>query len=85
MFIRGIKNPSEFESKNFSLTYYILSGTAKTLQWIFDAPLTYYISSPPNYLSIDSVQVSDYDLLYPSVYTFEISADNNQNIGIAGV
>ena len=55
VFIRGVKNPSEFENKNFTLTYYILSGTSKTLQWIFNAPLTYYISSPPNYLSINSV------------------------------
>ena len=35
VFIRGVKNPSEFENKDFTLTYYILSGTSRTLQWIF--------------------------------------------------
>lgn len=49
---------------------------------MFKQPLTYYISSPPKYLSIDSVEVSDNDLLYPSVYNFEISSDNGENIAI---
>ena len=84
-FIRGIKNPSEYQIKNFTLTYYILSGTDKTLQWFFNAPLTYHISSPPKYLSIDNLTVSDYDLLYPSTYTFAISADNNNFIAMEGV
>lgn len=48
------------------------------------APLTYYISSPPQYLSIDRVTVSDYDLLYPSVYTFKFSGASGNNIAIAG-
>ena len=84
-FIRGIKNPSEYLMKNFTITYYILSGNDKTLQWILNAPLTYYISSPPQYLAVDSVTVSDYDLLYPSTYTFTLSSDNNNYIGIDGV
>lgn len=48
------------------------------------APLTYYISSPPQYLSINSVSVSDYDLLYPSVYNFTFSGPAGTNIAIAG-
>lgn len=48
------------------------------------APLTYYISSPPQYLSINAVSVSDYDLLYPSVYNFTISGSNGTFIAIAG-
>lgn len=70
MFIRGIKNPSQYEYKNFTITYYKNTVTNKVLDWIYKYPLTYYISNPPNFLSIDSVTVSDNDVLYPSVYKF---------------
>ena len=85
VFIRGVKNPSEYLEKNFTIAYYIITQNSKTLQWLVKAPLTYYISSRPNYLSITAVQVSDYDLLYPSVYTFEFSSDNGNNIAIDGL
>ena len=76
VFVRGLKNPSEYIPKNFTLSYYIITQNSRTLQWTFKTPLTYYINSPPNYLSLTSVDVSDHDLLYPSVYTFEFSSDN---------
>lgn len=85
VFIRGIKNPAAYLPLNFTLTYYVLTGASRTLEWILQAPLTYYISSPPKYLSIDSVSVSDSDLLYPSVYTFSFSSDNGDFIAIDGV
>lgn len=69
---------------NFTIAYYIESITSRTLQWVLQAPLTYYISSPPQYLAINSVKVSDYDLLYPSVYNFTISGANGNFIAIAG-
>lgn len=69
---------------NFTLTYYIDSVTYRTLQWFYQSPLAYFISPPPLYLSIDTVSVSDYDLLYPSVYTFKFSAATGNNIAVAG-
>lgn len=83
VFIRGIKNPSSYLVKNFTVAYYIDSVTTKALQWVLQSPLTYYISPPPQYLSVNSVTVSDYDLLYPSMYTFSFSGSNNANIAIA--
>ena len=46
------------------------------MQWAYKGPLTYYISPPPQYIAIDKVAVSDYDLLYPANYTFTFSASS---------
>jgi hypothetical protein len=54
------------------------------LEWVLQAPLTYFISNPPQYLSINSITVSDHDLLYPAVYTFSFSGANGNFIAIAG-
>ncbi|CAM6005527.1 unnamed protein product [Sphagnum balticum] len=82
--IRGIQNPSAYVYANFTLAYYLISNSYQVLQWVYQYPLTYYISPPPQYISINSVNVSDYDLLYPSVYTFNFTGTNGSNIAIAG-
>ena len=64
-----------YVADNFTITYYLVSSNMHTLLWLFESPLTYFISSPPSYLSINNVSVSDYDLLYPSVYTFQFSSE----------
>ncbi len=53
------------------------------MKWVYSYPLVYFISPPPNYLTISNITVSDYDLLYPSVYTFTFSGSNGSNIAIA--
>ena len=85
VFIRGIKNPSTYIAKNFTVAYYKDSVTHKTLEWILQSPLPYKISSPPKYLAIEQVNASDYDLLYPSVYTFKFRSGSGEAIGIQNV
>lgn len=74
VFIRGIKNPSAYISSNFTVAYYSDFKSYQTLSWVINGPLSYKISSPPKYLSISSVEVSDNDILYPSVYKFKIKS-----------
>jgi len=74
VFISNIQNPSAFVSANFKVAYYLISNGFQTLQWIYQNPLTYYISSPPKYIAINSVNVSDYDLGYAADYTFKVSS-----------
>lgn len=83
VFISNIQNPSAYVFANFTVAYYLISNGFQALQWAFQSPLTYYISSPPQFISINSVTVSDYDLLFPANYTFNISATGSA-IGIAG-
>lgn len=83
VFVSNIQNPSAYVYANFTVAYYLISNGFQALQWVFRNPLTYYISSPPQYISIDSVAVSDYDLLYPANYTFNISGTNP--IAISGM
>jgi hypothetical protein len=82
--IRGINNPSNFIPSNFVLTYYLQNVQYKALNWIYNYPLNYFISPPPNYLTITSVQVSDYDLLYPSTYTFTFNSSDGHQVATAG-
>jgi hypothetical protein len=84
VFVSNIQNPSAYVYANFTVAYYLISNGFQALQWAFQKPLTYYISSPPQYISINSVTVSDFDLLYPANYTFNISGSNNTAIGISG-
>lgn len=84
VFISNIQNPSAYVYKNFTIAYYLISNGFQALQWAYQNPLTYYISPAPKYISIDSVAVSDLDLLYPANYTFKISGSNGANIGIQG-
>lgn len=83
VFVSGIHNPSEYIESSFTVAYYLISNGFQALQWVYNYPLTYYISPPPQYVSITSVKVTDYDLLYPANYTFVFSATNT-NIAIAG-
>lgn len=83
VFISGIQNPSAYVYANFTVAYYLISNGFQALQWVFQNPLTYYISSPPKYLSINTVNVSDLDILYPANYTFVFSGANGSNIAIA--
>ena len=83
VFISGVHNPSSYVYANFTVAYYLISSGFQSLQWVYQYPLTYYISSPPEYIAIDNVTVSDYDLLYPANYTFTFSA-TSKNIGMAG-
>ena len=85
IFIRGIKNPSAYTPDNFTVAYYSDFTSYKTLSWLMEGPLIYKISSPPKYLSIESVEVSDHDLLYPSVYKFKIKSGAGEPIGVQGV
>lgn len=78
--IRGIKNPSAFKSENFSISYYQTTTTTNVLNWFFKYPLTYYISSPPQFLSLSQVVVSDNDLLYPTNYTFVFQGQDGVSI-----
>ncbi len=84
MLIRGVKNPSKYEMANFTITYYIQTVEYKSLKWNYNYPLNYFISPPPNYLSIEKIQVSDYDLLYPSKYTFTFSSNGSNKVALAG-
>ena len=84
VFISNIQNPSAYVYKNFTIAYYLISNGFQALQWAYQNPLTYYISPAPKYISIDSVAVSDLDLLFPAVYTFKITGSNGANIGIQG-
>lgn len=82
--IRGIKNPSAYIASNFTIAYYIESVEYKALKWVYNYPLKYFISPPPNYLTIEKIEVSDYDLLYPSTYTFTFSSNDGNKVAIAG-
>lgn len=84
VFIKGIQNPTAYVQANFTLAYYLLSSNFQTLQWVFQYPLTYFISAPPKYISVNNVSVSDYDLLYPSTYTFSFGSSNGDLIAVAG-
>jgi hypothetical protein len=84
VFISNIQNPSSYVYANFTVAYYLISNGFQALQWAYRYPLTYYISSPPKYISMNSVTVSDYDILYPTNYTFNISGANGTYIGISG-
>jgi len=64
------------------VAYYLISQGFQSLQWAYQYPLTYYISSPPAFISINKVTVSDYDILYPSNYTFNISSSGGKFIGV---
>ena len=81
--VRGVKNPSAYVASNFTIAYYIETVEHKTLRWVYNFPLKYFISAPPNYLTIEKVEVSDYDLLYPSVYTFTFSSNDGNQVAIA--
>lgn len=83
LFVSGIHNPSAYKYANFTVAYYLISNGFQALQWVYQYPLTYYISPPPQYIAISKVAVTDYDLLYPANYTFTFSATSG-NIGIAG-
>lgn len=84
VFVSGMKNPSAYVNSNFTIAYYLISNGFQALQWVYQFPLTYYISSPPQYISINNITVNDYDLLYPATYTFSFSGSNSTtNIGIA--
>lgn len=84
VFLSNVKNPSSYVYANFTIAYYLVSNGFQSLQWAFQYPLTYLISAPPQYISINSVTVSDLDLLYPATYTFNISTSNGASIGISG-
>ncbi len=82
--VQGVKNPSKYEISNFTAAYYIQTVEYTSLVWIFNYPLNYFVSPPPNYLTIEKVQVSDYDLLYPSMYTFTFSSNGTNKVATAG-
>ncbi len=84
VFVSNIQNPSAYVYSNFTVDYYLISSGFQALQWVYQYPLTYYISSPPSFLSITNITVSDYDLLFPARYTFKFSANDGGFIGIAG-
>lgn len=84
VFVSNVQNPSAYVYANFTVAYYLISNGFQALQWAYKYPLTYYISPPPQYISINKVSVSDYDLLYPTSYTFSISGANGTNIAISG-
>jgi hypothetical protein len=73
VFVSNIQNPSAYVYANFTVAYYLISNGFQALQWVFRNPLTYYISAPPQFISVNSVTVTDYDLLFPANYTFNIS------------
>lgn len=83
LFVSGIQNPSSYQYANFTLAYYLISNGFQALQWVYQYPLTYYISPPPQYISIKKVIVSDFDILYPANYTFNFSTTSG-NVAIAG-
>lgn len=82
--ISGVYNPSVYEYADFTIAYYLISSGFQALQWVYKYPLTYYISPPPEYISIDSISVTDLDLVYPANYTFTFSSSNGANIALAG-
>lgn len=84
VYVSGVYNPSAYQYANFTVAYYLISSGFQALQWLYEYPLTYYISPPPEYIAIDSVSVSDYDLVYPANYTFTFSSSNNAFIAQAG-
>lgn len=47
VFVSGIQNPSSYVYANFLVAYYVISNGFQALQWVFQNPLTYYISAPP--------------------------------------
>lgn len=83
LFVSGIHNPSSYQYANFTVAYYLISNGFQALQWAYQFPLTYYISPPPQYIAINKVTVSDFDLLNPSDYTFAFTAAAG-SIGISG-
>lgn len=84
VFISGVQNPSAYVYANFIIAYYVISNGFQALQWVFQNPLTYQISAPPQYISITNVNVTDYDLLYPANYSFTFSGSNNGSVVVAG-
>lgn len=83
IFISNIQNPSAYYSANFTVAYYLISQGFQSLQWVYQNPLVYFISNPPGFISINKITVSDYDILFPSIYTFNISSFGGQFIGVA--
>jgi hypothetical protein len=83
VFVSGVYNPSVYVYANFTVAYYLIASGFQSLQWVYQYPLTYYISPPPEYIAIDSVAVTDYDLVYPANYTFTFSS-SSANIAQAG-
>ena len=81
LFISNVQNPSAFVSADFTIAYYLISSGFQALQWAFQRPLTYYISAPPKFISINSVNVTDLDLAYPANYTFTIESSDGNFIG----
>lgn len=59
-------------------------STNRTADWYFNNNLVYHISMPPNFLSIKAISASDYDLLFPSVYTFSVESLGGQQIAQPG-
>lgn len=82
--IKGIQNPSQFVQQTFKLIYSEGQTTSRIADWSFAGPLVYYISPPPNFLAITSVAASDYDLLYPAIYTFVVSSNGGINVAVSG-
>jgi hypothetical protein len=70
--IKGVQNPAQYVQQDFRLVYSEGQTTSKIADWLFTGPLVYYISPPPNFLSIVNKSASDYDLLFPAVYSFTI-------------
>lgn len=83
-FVKGVQNPSQFIQQTFKLIFSEGQTTSRIADWSFKGPLVYYISPPPNFLAITSVSASDYDLLYPAVYTFVVSSSGGINIASSG-
>jgi hypothetical protein len=83
VFVSGVYNPSAYIYSDFTIAYYLISNGFQSLEWVYKNPLTYYISAPPQYIAINSITVSDYDLVYPATYTFNFSS-STANIGMAG-
>ena len=83
VFVSGVHNPSSYEYANFTVAYYLISSGFQSLQWVYQYPLTYYVSAPPEYIAIDRVAVTDLDLVYPANYTFTFSS-STANIAVAG-
>lgn len=69
---------------NFDVVYYTSGVGYRIAEWQFKGVLSYNISHPPNYIAINSVVVSDYDILAPAVYKFTFSAPPGKYVGITG-
>lgn len=72
--IEGIENPQRYTKSSFSFTY-IKSN--KGIVWAYTTTdLIYRINDPPNFFSVQSISLTDYNIQSFATYNFTLTSKN---------